>query len=265
MAVDFTLDVIHRAMRRMTGLKLVSDLHERPTFPGIYPPLDPKLRRRLARIREAGVLFIHVPKNAGMSVSSTLYGEQVFHPTIRYYARVAPDLVRQLPSFAVWRHPVERFVSAFRYAQVGGAHDAPVARAFRERYMAFTCLDDAIDHVADTPSLYNLDHIFRPQFWYVADMAGRIAVDRICMIDDLDSAVAGYAPQPFDKIAWINRSKPLDIELTPHQLARLRNLYPIDFAIHEALLSESLSTGPMRTTRTAGQELDVSPSAVSSR
>jgi hypothetical protein len=96
-------------------------------------------------------------------------------------------------------------------------------------------------------------------------MAGRIAVDRICMIDDLDSAVAGYAPQPFDKIAWINRSKPLDIELTPHQLARLRNLYPIDFAIHEALLSESLSTGPMPTTRTAGQELDVSPSAVSSR
>ena len=79
-----------------------------------------------------------------------------------------------------------------------------------------------------------------------ADMAGRIAVDRICMIDDLDNAIAGHAHAPIDKIAWINRSKPLDIELTPHQLAQLRNLYPIDFAIHEALLSDSLSMGATR-------------------
>jgi hypothetical protein len=227
----------------MTGLKLISDLHERPTFPGIYPPLDPKLRRRLTRIRDAGVLFIHIPKNAGMSVSSTLYGEQVFHPTIRYYARVAPDIVRNLTSFAVWRHPVERFVSAFRFAQAGGAHDNEVAPAFRERYMAFRTLDDAIEHVHNTRSLYDLDHIFRPQFWYVADMAGRIAVDRIVMIDDLERSVADLALPGIEKVAWINQSKPLDIELAPQQMARLRMLYPIDFAIHDALLADSLSVG----------------------
>jgi hypothetical protein len=180
-----------------------------------------------------------------MSVSSTLYNDQVFHSTIRYYARVAPDLVQNLPSFAIWRHPVERFVSAFRYAQVGGSHDVPVARAFRDRYMAFETLDDAIEHVAATGSLYDLDHIFRPQFWYVADMAGRIAVDRICMIDDLDNALAGYAKAPLEKIAWLNKSKPLDIELTDLQLARLRSLYPIDFAIHDALARNSLAVGPV--------------------
>jgi len=240
---EFVYDAIHRAMRRTTGLKLVSDLHERPTFPGIYPPLDRLLRHRLERIRDAGVLFIHIPKNAGMSVSSTLYNDQVFHPTIRYYARVAPDLVRDLPSFAVWRHPVERFVSAFRFAQAGGSHEVPVSRAFRERYMAFRTLDEAIDHVAATSSLYDLDHIFRPQFWYVADMAGRIAVDHIYMIDQLDNALADYVNAGTDKIAWINRSTPLDIELSPDQLAKLRRLYPIDFAIHEALLTNSLSVG----------------------
>jgi hypothetical protein len=246
-------DIGHRAMRRMTGLNLVSDLHERPTFPGIYPLLDQLLKQRLKRIRETGVLFIHIPKNAGMSVSSTLYNQQVFHPTIRYYARVAPDIVRDLPSFAVWRHPVERFVSAFRYAQAGGSNDVRVARAFRERYMAFETLDDALDHIAATQSLYDLDHIFRPQFWYVADMAGRLAVDHICMIKDLERTVATYMPIRFEKIAWINRSKPLDISLRPDQLARLNNLYPIDFAIHEALRTGSLSTGTTRQTRMSTQ------------
>lgn len=265
MPSELILDVVHRAMRRMTGLKLVSDLHERPTFPGIFPPLDPLLRQRLDRIREAGVLFIHIPKNAGMSVSSTLYNDQVFHPTIRYYARVAPDLVHELPSFAVWRHPVERFVSAFRYAQAGGSHDVPVARAFRERYMAFETLDDALDHVADTPSLYDLDHIFRPQFWYVADMAGRIAVDRICMIEDLERTVASYALTPFDKIAWINRSKPLDIDLRADQLARLRHLYPIDFAIHDALRADSLATGLPPRAHPVDQAAATRPSAASVR
>lgn len=245
------LDLIHVAMRRMTGLKLIGDLHERPSFPGIYPPLTPLLRNRLQRIRETGVLFIHIPKNAGMSVSSTLYNEQVFHPTIRYYARVAPDIAEDLPSFAVWRNPVERFVSAFRFGQAGGSHEVSVARAFRDRYRAFQTLDDAIDHVCMTPSLYDLDHIFRPQFWYVADMAGRIAVDSLCMIDDLERMVARFARPGFQKIAWINKSKPREIDLTPRQLARLRHLYSIDFAIYEALQNGSLAVGLLRKRSTA--------------
>jgi hypothetical protein len=241
MGPERTRDFIHAAMRRVTGLKLVSDLHERPTFPGWYPPLDPILRRRLRRIRDAGVLFIHIPKNAGTSVSNILYGEPVFHPTIRYYQRVAGDLARELPSFAIWRHPVERFVSAYCYARTGGATRSPVARAFRKRYTAFQTLDDALDHVAESPSLYDVDHIFRPQFWYVADGAGRIAVKNICMIDDLDRAVAGDALPGLREIARLNRSRPMEISPTVAQLRRLQQLYPIDFAIYDALCSGSLA------------------------
>jgi Sulfotransferase family len=239
MTLEFTLDVIHGAMRRLTGLKLVSDLHERPTFPGIYPPLDPTLRRRLRCVRDAGVLFIHIPKNAGTSVSNILYGEQLFHPTIRYYQRVASDMVRTLPSFAVWRDPVERFASAYRYARAGGGEGSSVSRAFRDRYMAFASLDDALDHVEASQSLYDTDHIFRPQFWYVADMAGRIAVDNICMIDDLDRAVAGDALPGLRDIACLNRSKPMEVAPTAEQVRRLQRLYPIDFVIHDALREKS--------------------------
>ena len=241
MQFELILDLVHGAMRRATGLKLVSDLHERPTFPGFYPPLDPTLRRRLRLIREAGVLFIHIPKNAGTSVGKILYGEPMYHPTIRYYQRVAPDLGRTLPSFAIWRHPVERFVSAYCYARTGGTGGSPVSRSFCQRYAAFGSLDDALDHVEACPSLYDVDHIFRPQFWYVADMAGRIAVNNICMIDDLDRAIASDALPGLHNIVRLNRSRSTDIAPTQAQIRRLQRLYPIDFAIHDALCSGTLA------------------------
>ena len=240
MTADLLLDAVHRIMRKLTGLKLVGDLHERATFPGFYPPLDPVLRRRLALIREIGVLFIHIPKNAGMSISSVLYGEQLFHPTIRYYLRVAGDIARNLPSFAVWRDPAERFASAYRYARTGGVGDVSISRAFRERYLQFTSIDDALDHVEATPSLYDLDHIFRPQFWYVADMVGRIGVDRICLIDDLENAVNRLAIPGLQRLAWINRSEASESDITDVQRLRIKRLYPIDFAIYDALRAKSI-------------------------
>jgi hypothetical protein len=233
--LEAIVDCLHATARRLAGVKHIGDLHERSTIFGLYPPLDPKLRRRLARIREAGVLFIHIPKNAGTSVSRILYGEQLFHPTIRYYQRVASDMVRALPSFAIWRDPVDRFVSAYQFARAGGAPDNRVSRAFRSQYMAFGGLDDALDYVERSDSLYDVDHIFRPQFWYVADGAGRIAVDNLCMIDDLDRAVASDALPGLREIVQLNRSKAMDIQITDGQRHRLQRLYPIDFAIFDAL------------------------------
>jgi hypothetical protein len=243
MGIEATLDLLHAAMRRLTGLKLISDLHERPTFAGFYPPLDPKLRRRLRRIRDVGVLFIHIPKNAGMSVSNILYGDAVFHPTVRYYQRVAPDIVEEFPSFAVWRDPAERFVSACRYAQSGGARAVSMSRAFRNKYMGFTSIDDAIDHVESVATLFDVDHIFRPQFWYVADSAGRIGINSLCMIEDLDRAVALGLLPGLRTVGRINESKIFNLDLTRRQRQRLEQLYPIDFAIHGALMDGNRSNG----------------------
>lgn len=234
------LDQIHRVFRATTGYQLVSDLHEKPIFPGLYPPLDPLLRRRLRRIREAGVLFVHIPKNAGMSVSTILYGEQVFHPTVRYYQRVAPDIASDIPSFAVWRDPVARFVSAYRFARNGGAPDAHLARAFRSEYGKFSLLNDALDHVENAPSLFQTDHTFRPQFWYVADYGGRIAVDQLCLIENLDKTVAAAGLPGLAELGRINLSPPLAEEVSVEQVQRLRRLYAIDFSIYEALRTEAL-------------------------
>jgi hypothetical protein len=233
-------DALHPIFQGMTGLRLVGDLHERPTWPGLYPPLDPVLRGRLSRVRDAGVLFIHIPKNAGISVSLELYGTPLFHPTIRYYKRVAPDIVRDMPSFAVWRDPVARFVSAYRFARSGGAPNALIARAFRDQYRQFASLDDALDHVENAPSLYQIDHIFRPQFWYVADWGGRIAVDQLCLLENLEETVVAAGLPGLAQVARTNLSPPIKCDVSAAQLARLQRLYAIDFALYEALRTDTI-------------------------
>jgi hypothetical protein len=237
---DAVLNPVHHVFRGLTGLRLVSDLHELPMWAALYPPLDPTLRRRLRKIRKAGVLFVHIPKNAGISISCELYGEPLFHPTIRYYKRVAPDMVDTLPSFAVWRDPVARFVSAYRFGRSGGGPSARLARAFRPLYASFRSLDDALDHVESAPSLYQTDHIFRPQFWYVADGGGRIGVDQLCLIDDLDATIARSGIPGLAKISHANMSPASNEVLSVEQEARLRKLYAIDFAIYDALCNKRL-------------------------
>lgn len=89
-----------------------NDVHARAADLRLRLPLGRKRLQRLARIREAGVMFIHVPKNGGTSICDLLYGGIMMHETWRYYHHVAPALCRSLPSFAIWRDPVKRFVSA---------------------------------------------------------------------------------------------------------------------------------------------------------
>ncbi len=234
-----SLPLLGESALRISTAATLDDWYERHVLRLIAPPalLIPRHRRRFAAIERAGALFIHIPKNAGMSIAHALYGEQLYHPSIRYYRDRAPESVLRLPSFAIWRDPVERFVSAYRFARAGGNPDNRVSMAFRHSYMNFTSLDDALDHVAAAKSVFDLDHIFRPQFWYVADRAGRIAVDRLFAFDDM-AAIPAFVGRPdLDAIPEINASVGARATPTAEQVARMRRLYAIDFAIHEGLTS----------------------------
>jgi hypothetical protein len=221
-------------IRHLLGVELVSDVYERLSELGVRPPLDAKRRGWLERIHNAGVLFIHVPKNAGMSINTALYGRHIPHATIRYYARVAPELVERLPSVAVLRDPVERFVSAYNYACAGGSHDNAVSEPFRSRYCRWRSIDEALDHVAAVRHPYALDHIFRPQRWFLSDASGRIAVRELIRFDRLET-IGRHIPQGRAALAHINRGSGRRVELGACLVERLREIYARDFELYEGL------------------------------
>ena len=179
-------------------VKMSSDVHERLASLHIPYPPGPKRLKRADRVRERGILFIHIPKNAGTSITHALYGMNVGHETIRYFQRRMHGLT-DFPSFAILRDPVQRFMSAYRYARAGGSSSRHVAHGFRATYMAFGGIDDALDHITHVRSPYGIDHIFRPQTWYLTDTHGHIGVDHLFMLDDMASIqdfIRHYTPTP---------------------------------------------------------------------
>lgn len=220
---------------RMFGVHLVGDIRERLSAAGVRPPLTAARRTRLRSIRQAGALFIHIPKNAGMSVSNALYGLQVKHASVRYYDCIAPELLDSVPSFALIRDPRDRFLSAWRYGRAGGTAHNRVSMPFRKTYMGFRGIDCALDHLESVRSIYQLDHIFRPQSWYIADRDGEIMVDRLFLLTDMSRASAAMPHLLPAAIPHLNRTATGKTTLTRMQEERLRALYPQDFRLFEML------------------------------
>jgi hypothetical protein len=230
---------ISKAILRRCRVSLAGDMYERACDKGLGLPMDGKRRRRLRNVRRARTLFIHIPKNAGMSIAQALYGGQIKHATIRYYAKAAPRLLWRTPSFAVLRDPVARFVSAFNYAQAGGSADNRVSAAFRDRYMAFQTIDDALEHLEGAADVYQIDHIFRPQCWYITDRGGKVIVDRIFLLEDFDQVRRFLALRDIPDVPHLNHVEKQPPALSEAQIARIQCFYARDLELVQTLRDEA--------------------------
>lgn len=227
---------VNRLVAAAFGLRLVSDLPERLARWRLPCPPDTKRRARIDLVRRSGVLFVHVPKNAGTSVSGRLYGTQVKHASVRYYAAVAPDLL-DLPAFAVVRDPVERFLSAFAYARAGGTADRAISHPFRRTYAAFKGVNDAIDHLAAARSPFQVDHVFRPQSWYLHDAAGTCRVPFLVPYEMLDALGALTGLPELAVLPRTNRCSAPPPPLTQEQDAFIRTFYAGDYALRRRAIT----------------------------
>ena len=142
-------------------------------------------RRKQGWWREAGVVFVHVPRAAGTSVTTTLYGQFLGHFTASQIAEKCEADVVALPRFAIVRNPWDRLVSAYEFARAGEGRGGPqsvtVADPAQYRIPAFDSFERFVEEwlapATDRGAIDRLDGIFRTQSYYVNGPDGALLVD----------------------------------------------------------------------------------------
>lgn len=137
--------------------------------------------------KATGILFIHVPKAVGFSLSRSLYGHVYGHMTALEVETYAPDLFAELPVFAVVRNPWDRAVSAYHFAIAGGIGAMRVARPNLYRQPAFRTFEAFVEEWLPRQNLMACDYVFQPQYQFVCRPSEELAVDFLGRMEDMQS------------------------------------------------------------------------------
>ena len=143
----------------------------------IYP--NPQIYHHLKTI------FVHVPKAAGTSIEQALRASPKDvvggHTTAVGFRSKYGELFHQYYKFALVRHPVDRFISAFHYRLQRPVHPALGNEVVHQA----GSLDAFLEKLAADPGLiFRIVHLL-PQHQFICDATGSILVDSIFKFENL--------------------------------------------------------------------------------
>jgi hypothetical protein len=167
---------------------------------------SPALRQQFD---ETGIAFIHIPKAAGTSVQSALYGKTVVrHGTWEDLRRFDPQGFARWTTLAVVREPLDRFMSAYDYLLGGGTSEFDQAferRFLRGRPSIARFVDEQLRPPATRARILAWVH-FRPQAEFVVDATRTVRVRRLVPYNRLDEMLPALLP-PGARLRRLNATK----------------------------------------------------------
>ena len=181
------------------------------------------------------IIFIHIPKNAGTSISMALYGARHDHRPAHFYQNIDPVFFSKTPSFAMVRNPYERTLSSFCFLRNGGGSHVGLSAFWRHRARGIADLDDYLYWVKDLFAKgAMLDFTMRQQSEFVLDKKGRIIVSNLFLLQDNQTRLRDFLLHfGVVDIPRLNTTPRLDISITSRQKSMIEKLYETDFVLFE--------------------------------
>ena len=198
---------------------------------GMRVPLD--ILRRCPRWKAADVIFIHVPKVAGVSVSRALYGKPLGHFAASDIRRVCPKTFNDLLTFGVVRHPVDRLYSAYRFACSGGTNEMDMKTPHLYQSECFISFDKFVCEWLAKQDISKIDNVFRPQNFYLCDV-DTIIVDKVIKLEQIEQGMQELSALLGREIVLghHNKSKALPYVVeSADTLSIIERIYQKDFEI----------------------------------
>ena len=217
---------------------MIQFINNKTTKPGNLRKLKLLIRRIIGRpvLKEyydsTGSIFIHIPKAAGKSVATTLYGDdKPGHYYASDYYMENKLKFNDFYKFTFVRDPVERLKSAYYFLIEGGgsAGDKKFGRELKKQTASF---DDFVLNWLDEDRLYSWIH-FVPQYEFLC-IDGKLAVDYVGRFENITKNFADVASKINcnNKLAEINKTKSQKIEvLNGLVIDKIRHLYQRDIEL----------------------------------
>ena len=155
---------------------------------GIKHSRDNNKRQQLLEAYDTGkkVLFIHIPKTAGVSLIRTYedYFADARHSPVLLYKLLLRKKFDQFSSFSIVRNPWARAFSAYTFLKKGGLSgtDPEMGKILVEQCPSF---EQFIKEWLPKNGVCSYGH-FVPQYEFVCGWGGNIIVDNIIKLEQLD-------------------------------------------------------------------------------
>ncbi|MAB37988.1 MAG: hypothetical protein CL528_10055 [Aequorivita sp.] len=167
---------------------ILRDFQRRKRSNKIYDPSqveNPVFQSSIAALDYYKCIFIHIPKNAGLSVCYTLFGNTGgSHRKIVDYKKIfSPNTFNRYYKFTFVRNPWDRLVSTYFFLKKGGLTEKDKIWA-DANLLAFTDFKDFVKLWLTEENINNSLH-FQHQHVFLIDEKGNIAVDFIGRFENI--------------------------------------------------------------------------------
>lgn len=131
------------------------------------------------------LLFFHIPRSAGTSVATSLYGKSILHVKASQYQKMFPKHFDECTTFSIFRDPVDRFLSSFKFIKSAGSKHLDID--YQELYSTkvFSTPSTFLRFLVDNPDKIYIDNVFHPQCDFIISNEGNLLVDHVFHFSNL--------------------------------------------------------------------------------
>ena len=193
------------------------------------------IKLKKSDLDKLGVLFIHIPKAAGTSITDVLYGRRIGHFTLVEYRNfLGEEFIDSKFKFTVVRNPINRLYSAWKFARSGGTADGAVSNHRVYQDEIFKSFDSFVLNWLQYQDLDKCEVLFRTQCHFIDTLGYKnlkldaiYQVERLC---DLESKLSEILNKPvkFPKKNVLGGTLNLSF-IDSKTIAKICELYACDF------------------------------------
>lgn len=221
------------ALYRNSPLSFVNFLHLHRT------------QNNIANWQQAPFYFFHIPKCAGKSICNAVGFKDPGHTTIEDLPKTTVKWILNKPILTVWRDPIDRLVSTFKYAHKHRINRTPTTIMFISK---FDDVDSFVDFLWHNQH-YRKHYFLRPASEYIQPLTSLNANLTVLDFKEINGNVKKYLNSyglNIKDIPSINQSKSVqysgNLNFIPSKETKdkIRRLYYVDYQIKPIIRSSLL-------------------------